>query len=174
MKFKLALLLVLLPVLAFSQGEKEFIYEQLKKMSGNWEGFMEYTDDRDNVTTYSLPAKCQSEFDGVKWKYAVQYDEGQGDIIGGKGECTINDAGNKMNYDGIIWDIISVNEHGDTTDILIETHGKEKRKPTDLRRTITVTASAFYITEEVRTVAIAPNYVVRSRHLFRRPAKSKS
>lgn len=173
MKTHLLILLFVLPMPLIAQGNKEIIYEQFKKISGEWDGFMEYTDDRDNTTKFSLPAKCQSEFDGVKWKYAVQYDHGRGDITGGKGECTLNDEGNKMNYDGIIWDITSVEEHGDTVDIVIETKGKEKRKPTDLRRTITTTSVGFYITEEVRTAETGPNYIVRSRHLFRRPARSK-
>jgi hypothetical protein len=158
---------------SFAQGDKEFIYEQFNKISGSWEGFMEYTDESDNTTKYSLPAKCQSEFNGTKWEYAVQYDHGRGDITGGKGECTVNDDGTKMNYDGVIWDITSIDERGDTTDIVIETKGKEKRRPTDLRRTITVTAVSFYITEEVRTAEFGPNYIVRNRHIFRRPARSK-
>ncbi|MFM9006748.1 MAG: hypothetical protein ACKOSR_14800 [Flavobacteriales bacterium] len=174
MKINLALLLWVLPISLFAQEDKEPIYNQFRKMSGVWEGFMEYTDDRDNTTIYSLPAKCQSDFDGIKWRYTVQYDHGQGEITGGKGECTINDYGNKMNYDGVLWEIKSINEHGDTTDIIIETQGREKRKATDLRRTITTTAVGFFITEEVRTAETAPNYIVRSRHLFRRPARSKS
>jgi hypothetical protein len=173
MKAHLLFFLFLIPVSLFAQGDKEFIYEQFKKISGNWEGFMEYTDESDNTTKFSLPAKCQSEFDGVKWRYAVQYDHGQGDITGGKGECTVNEEGNKMNYDGIIWDITSVDEHGDTTEIVLETKGKEKRKPTDLRRTISITASGFYITEEVHTAELGPDYIVRNRHIFRRPARSK-
>jgi hypothetical protein len=167
------LFFLLLSLSSFAQGDKEFIYEQFRKISGSWEGFMEYTDESDNTTKYSLPAKCQSEFNGTKWEYAVQYDHGRGDITGGKGECTVNDDGTKMNYDGVIWDITSVEEHGDTTDIIIETKGKEKRRPTDLRRTITVTAVGFYITEEVRTAEFGPNYIVRNRHIFRKPARSK-
>jgi hypothetical protein len=169
----LTLLLLALPALCFAQGDKDFIYEQFNKIAGNWEGFMEYTDEADNKTKYSLPAKCQSTFNGTKWEYAVQYDHGRGDITGGKGECTINNEGTKMNYDGVIWDITSIAEHGDTTDIVIETKGKEKRRPTDLRRTITVTAVGFYIIEEVRTAEFGPNYIVRNKHLFRRPARSK-
>ena len=173
LKKHLTLLLLALPALCFAQGDKDFIYEQFNKITGNWEGFMEYTDEADNTTKYSLPAKCQSTFNGTKWEYAVQYDHGRGDITGGKGECTINNEGTKMNYDGVIWDITSIAEHGDTTDIVIETKGKEKRRPTDLRRTITVTAVGFYITEEVRTAEFGPNYIVRNKHLFRRPARSK-
>jgi len=164
---------LLIPSLTFAQGDKEFIYEQFKKITGNWEGFMEYTDESDNVTKYSLPAKCQSAFDGSKWEYAVQYDHGRGDITGGKGECTVNGEGKKMNYDGVLWDITSIEEHGDTTDIVIETKGKEKRRPTDLRRTITITSVGFFITEEVKNAELGPNYIIRNRHSFRRPARSK-
>jgi hypothetical protein len=167
------ILFVTLSLNCIAQGDREFIYEQFNKISGSWEGFMEYTDESDNTTKYSLPAKCQSTFNGTKWEYAVQYDHGRGDITGGKGECTINDEGTKMNYDGVVWDITTIEEHGDTTDIIIETKGKEKRRPTDLRRTITVTSIGFFILEEVRTAELGPNYIVRSRHIFRRPARSK-
>jgi hypothetical protein len=78
-----------------------------------------------------------------------------------------------MNYDGVIWDITSTEEHGDTTDIILETKGKEKRRPTELRRTITITAIGFTITEEVRTAELGPNYILRNKHIFRRPARSK-
>jgi hypothetical protein len=158
---------------SIAQGDREFVYQQFKKISGTWEGFMEYTDESDNVTVFSLPAKCQSTFNGTKWEYAVQYDHGRGDITGGKGECTVNDDGTKMNYDGVIWDIISAEEHGDTTDLVLETKGKERRRPTDLRRTISITSIGFTITEEVRTANLGPNYIVRNKHIFRRPARSK-
>jgi len=173
MKTACLLFLLVFSLSSYAQGDKEFIYEQFKKISGSWEGFMEYTDESDNVTKYSLPAKCQSTFDGTKWEYAVQYDHGRGDITGGKGECTLNNEGTKMNYDGLIWYITSVEEHGDTTDIVIETKGKEKRRPTDLRRIITVTSIGFFITEEVKAAEFGPNYIVRNKHIFRRPARSK-
>ena len=173
MKTACLLSLLMFSLSSFAQGDKEFIYGQFNKMTGNWEGFMEYTDESDNVTKYSLPAKCQSAFDGAKWEYAVQYDHGRGDITGGKGECTVNGEGKKMNYDGVLWDITSVEEHGDTTDIVIETKGKEKRRPTDLRRTISITSVGFFITEEVKNAELGPNYIIRNRHSFRRPARSK-
>jgi len=158
---------------SIAQGDREFVYQQFNRISGTWEGFMEYTDESDNVTVFSLPAKCQSTFNGTKWEYAVQYDHGRGDITGGKGECTVNDDGTKMNYDGVIWDIISAEEHGDTTDLILETKGKERRRPTDLRRTISITSIGFTITEEVRSADFGPNYIVRNKHIFRRPARSK-
>lgn len=173
MKKILVFVLLIAPILGYAQDDREFIYEQFKKMGGEWEGFMEYTDEADNTTKFSLPAKCQTTFNGTKWEYAVQYDHGRGDITGGKGECTVNDDGTKMNYDGVIWDVTALEEHGDTIDIVMETKGKEKRRPTDLRRTLTITSVSFYITEEVRTAELGPNYIVRNRHIFRRPARSK-
>ena len=157
----------------FAQNDRELIYEQFNKISGTWEGFMEYTDESDNVTIYSLPAKCQSSFNGTKWVYTVQYDHGRGDMSGGRGECTVNDEGTKMNYDGVIWDVIGIDEHGDTTDIILETKGKEKRRPSDLKRIISITSIGFTITEQVRAEEFGPNYIVRNRHIFRRPARSK-
>lgn len=156
-----------------AQGDRQFIYDQFNKIVGSWEGFMEYTDETDNKTTYSLPARCQSTFNGTKWEYAVQYDHGRGDFTGGKGECTVNEEGTKMNYDGVIWDITLAEENGDTMSIVIETKGKEKRKPTDLRRTIGITPIGFFINEEVRSISTGPNYILRNRHNFRRPARSK-
>jgi hypothetical protein len=173
MKTAFLLSLLICSANCFAQGDREFIYEQFKKISGTWEGFMEYTDESDNVTIYSLPAKCQSTFDGTKWEYTVQYDHGRGDMSGGRGECTVNEEGTKMNYDGVIWDVIESDEHGDTTEIVLETKGKEKRRPTDLKRIITITSVGFTITEQVRSVEFGPNYIVRNRHIFRRPARSK-
>jgi hypothetical protein len=173
MKTIIAFAFLLTPILGVAQSDREFIYEQFTKTIGDWEGFMEYTDESDNTTKYSLPAKCQANFNGTKWEYAVQYDHGRGDITGGKGECTVNEDGTKMNYDGVIWNVTAVEEHGDTIDIVMETSGKEKRRPTDLRRTLTLTSVAFYITEEVRTAELGPNYIVRNRHILRRPARSK-
>jgi hypothetical protein len=156
-----------------AQEDREFIYDQFKKLEGDWEGYVEYTDEEDNTTKFSLPAKCQTTFNGTRWEYAVQYNHGQGDITGGKGECTVNDDGTKMNYDGILWNVTAIEEHGDTIDIVMETTGKEKRKPTELRRTITLTSVAFFITEEVRPATPGSTYVVRNKHSFRRPARSK-
>lgn len=169
----LCLILFIAPLLSLAQGDREYIYEQFKKLGGDWEGFVEYTDEEDNTTKFALPAKCQTTFNGTRWEYAVQYDHGQGDITGGKGECTVNDEGTKMNYDGIIWDVAALEEHGDTIDIVMQTTGKEKRKPTELRRTITITSVAFYITEEVRQATPGAEYIVRNKHSFRRPARSK-
>lgn len=173
MKELLLFFVVIIPSFICAQGDREFIYQQFKKIEGEWEGFMEYTDDEDNTTKFSLPARCQTKFNGTKWEYAVQYDHGRGDITGGKGECTVNEEGTKMNYDGVIWDITAIEEHGDTIDIIIQTIGKEKRKQTDLRKTIGFTSASFYITEEVRTAETGPNFIVRNKHMFRRPARSK-
>jgi hypothetical protein len=173
MKFFLMLSALVCTLRMDAQGDREYIFEQFKKLGGDWEGFVEYTDEEDNTTKFSLPAKCQTTFDGTRWDYAVQYDHGQGDITGGKGECTVNEDGTKMNYDGVIWNVAALEEHGDTIDIVMETAGKEKRKPTDLRRTITLTSASFYITEEVRQAAPGAIYIVRNKHSFRRPARSK-
>lgn len=172
---KTAFLISMLVISAncIAQGDRDFIYEQFNKIAGSWEGFMEYTDESDNVTIYSLPAKCQSTFNGIKWEYTVQYDHGRGDMSGGRGECTVNDEGTKMNYDGVIWDIIEIDEHSDTTDIILETKGKEKRRPTDLKRIISISSVGFTITEQVRSAEFGPDYIVRNRHIFRRPARSK-
>jgi hypothetical protein len=173
MKFFLMLSALVCTLRMDAQGDREYIFEQFKKLGGDWEGFVEYTDEEDNTTKFSLPAKCQTTFDGTRWDYAVQYDHGQGDITGGIGECTVNEDGTKMNYDGVIWNVAGLEEHGDTIDIVMETAGKEKRKPTDLRRTITLTSASFYITEEVRQVTPGAIYIVRNKHSFRRPARSK-
>ena len=167
------LFLFIAPFTTQAQEDREFIYDQFKKLNGDWEGFVEYTDEEDNTTKFSLPAKCQTTFNGTRWEYAVQYNHGQGDITGGKGECTVSDDGKKMNYDGIIWNVAALEEHGDTIDIVMETTGKEKRKPTELRRTISITPVAFYIIEEVRPASPEAVYVVRNKHSFRRPARSK-
>jgi hypothetical protein len=176
LKMKIATSFLLWGILSFNlcaQGDRQFIYDQFNKLVGSWEGTMEYTDEADNKTVFSLPARCQTTFNGTKWEYAVQYDHGRGDFTGGKGECTVNEEGTKMNYDGVIWDITSVEEEGDTLSIIIETKGKEKRKPTDLKRVIGITPVGFFINEEVRTTETAPNYILRNRHNFRRPARSK-
>jgi hypothetical protein len=176
LKMKIAASFLLWGILSFdlcAQGDRQFLYDQFNKLVGSWEGTMEYTDDADNKTVFSLPARCQTTFNGTKWEYAVQYDHGRGDFTGGKGECTVNEEGTKMNYDGVIWDITSVEEEGDTLSIIIETKGKEKRKPTDLKRVIGITPVGFFINEEVRTTETAPNYILRNRHNFRRPARSK-
>jgi hypothetical protein len=170
--------LFLLSALVYSlnldaQGDREYIFDQFKKLDGEWEGFVEYTDEEDNITKFSLPAKCQTTFNGTRWEYAVQYNHGQGDITGGKGECTVNEEGTQMNYDGVIWNVAALEEHGDTIDIVMETAGKEKRKPTELRRTITITSASFYIIEEVRQSTPGATFIVRNKHSFRRPAKSK-
>ena len=176
LKMKIAISFLLWGILSFNlsaQGDRQFIYDQFNKLVGSWEGTMEYTDEADNKTVFSLPARCQTTFNGTKWEYAVQYDHGRGDFTGGKGECTVNEEGTKMNYDGVIWDITSVEEEGDTLSIIIETKGKEKRKPTDLKRVIGITPVGFFINEEVRTTETGPNYILRNRHNFRRPARSK-
>ena len=176
LKMKIAISFLLWGILSFdlcAQGDRQFIYDQFNKLVGLWEGTMEYTDDADNKTVFSLPARCQTTFNGTKQEYAVQYDHCRGDFTGGKGECTVNEEGTKMNYDGVIWDITSVEEEGDTLSIIIETKGKEKRKPTDLKRVIGITPVGFFINEEVRTTETAPNYILRNRHNFRRPARSK-
>lgn len=115
-----------------------------------------------------MPAECQTEFNGKKWEYAVQYDEGGGEKSGGKGDCTVNDDGTKMNYDGVVWEVSSVVLQGDSATIILETTGKENRKKARLRRTIFITGESFSIAEEVNFIEEGSAFILRNRHVFRR------
>ena len=116
------------------QDNRTIIIEQFNRAQGTWEGFMEYTDERDNKTKYSMPAKCTKHFDGKRWEYEVQYDEGNGELAGGKGECTVNEDGSKMNYNGVIWNVTDIIQSGDSVKIIMETSGKDNRKKTSARK----------------------------------------
>lgn len=153
---------------ATAQNKHDVIIDQFTRLKGDWDGYMEYTDMYDNKTKFSMPAACQTTFNGKKWEYAVQYDEGNGEMTGGKGECTINAEGTKMNYDGIIWEVTKADVTGDTAVIILETSGKENRKKVNLRRTMMVSTYNFSILEEVNTIEEGPSYIVRNKHIFRR------
>jgi hypothetical protein len=168
MKFNILCFLLIISGVACAQNNHDIITEQFVRLNGNWEGFMEYTDMYDNKTRYSMPAECQTTFNGKKWEYAVQYDEGGGEKSGGKGECTISDDGSRMNYDGIIWNVTTVEHKGDSVTIVLQTSGKENRKKANLRRTIFVSSQHFWITEEVNFTEEGPAYILRNKHVFRR------
>jgi hypothetical protein len=104
---------------------------------------------------------------GKKWVYEVQYDEGNGEFVGGGGECTLNGDGTKLDNNGILWNITDVQQNGDTVRILMETNGKDNRKKATLRQTFDVTSKTFSITEEVKYLD-QTNYFVRNKHLFRK------
>lgn len=146
---------------------KKIILEQFSRTQGEWDGFMEYTDFSDNKSKFSMPAKCKTSFDGKKWVYEVQYDEGNGEFVGGGGECTLNGDGTKLDNNGILWNITDVQQNGDTVRILMETNGKDNRKKATLRQTFDVTSKTFSITEEVKYLD-QTNYFVRNKHLFRK------
>jgi hypothetical protein len=168
MKTFISILLLFITASVTAQDNRQIIHEQFTRLNGNWEGFMEYTDMYDNKTRYSMPAECQTHFNGKKWEYAVQYDEGGGEKSGGKGDCTVNDDGTKMNYDGIVWEVSSVKLQGDSATILLETIGKENRKKALLRRTIFVTVDFFSIMEEVNFTEEGTAFILRNKHVFRR------
>jgi hypothetical protein len=161
------LLGVLLCMSFMSSDNKTVINAQFERLQGNWEGFMEYTDFTDDKTRYTMPAKCSTKYDGKKWTYDVLYDEGDGEVVGGGGECTINDDGSKIDYNGIVWDVSEVIEMGDTVQIVMSTKGKDNRKKASLRQTLEVTSTTFSITEEVK-YDTSTSYFIRNRHLFRR------
>ena len=168
MKFNALCLFIVMCGTVYSQDNRQIITEQFTRLNGNWDGFMEYTDQYDNKSKYRMPAQCQTTFNGKKWEYAVQYDEGQGEKAGGKGDCTVNDDGTKMNYDGVVWNVTQVVQSGDSTSIVLETTGKENRKKANLRRTIFVTSETFSITEEVNFAEEGTDFIVRNKHFFRR------
>lgn len=168
MKISLLFAIVGFSITACSQNNRQVINDQFSRLTGNWEGFMEYTDMYDNKIKYSMPAECQTLYNGKKWQYAVQYDEGEGEKSGGKGDCTVNDDGTRMNYDGVVWNVVNVTQKGDSINIVLETTGKENRKKANLRRTIFSTSETFSILEEVNFVEEGPNYILRNKHVFRR------
>ncbi len=168
MKKFLPILAGLVFIMAFSAPDnKKIILEQFSRTQGDWDGFMEYTDFSDNKTKFALPAKCTTTFDGEKWVYEVQYDEGNGELVGGGGECELNGDGTKLDNNGIVWNITNVQEKGDTVRILMETNGKDNRKKATLRQIFDVTSTTFSITEEVKYLD-ATDYFVRNKHLFRK------
>lgn len=168
MKTFISIFLMLSSALISAQDNRQIINDQFTRLKGAWQGFMEYTDMYDNKTRYSMPAECQTEFNGKKWEYAVQYDEGGGEKSGGKGDCTVNDDGTKMNYDGVVWEVSSVVLQGDSATIILETTGKENRKKARLRRTIFITGESFSIAEEVNFIEEGSAFILRNRHVFRR------
>lgn len=168
-------ILFLIPALILStvsfttESQREFITRQFERMSGEWEGFMEYTDERDDKTRYSMPALCTTNFTGKRWEYYVRYEEGPGEYAGGKGDCSVNDDGSKINYNGIVWDVVETSESGDTARIVMETKGKDNRQKAQLRQTIQVTATTFMIMEEVKYLEEGNgNFFLRNKHIFRR------
>lgn len=142
------------------------IVQQFERLQGEWDGFMEYTEG-DNKAKYSMQARCTTKYDGKKWSYEVQYDDGSGEIVGGGGDCFVNGDGTKMDYNGIVWDVVNITQSGDSAKIVMETKGKDNRKKATLRQTLEVTSNNFSITEEVR-YENETEFFLRNRHLFRK------
>lgn len=155
---------------AKAPDNRTIIIEQFDRSQGDWEGYMEYTDFTDNKTKYTLPAKCTTKFDGKKWEYEVQYDEGNGETVGGGGAFVLNDDGSKLDNNGVAWTITEVTQSGDSARIRMETNGKDHRKKAILRQTLDVTSTTFSILEEVKYVD-AEAYFVRNKHIFRKKKK---
>ncbi len=149
------------------QSNRDIIVAQFERLTGEWEGLLEYTSYDDNTTKHVNPAKCESKYDGKAWLYTVTYDEGNGEYFEGSGECLVSHDGSQMMYNGIKWNVINVSESGDTTKIVMETKGKDNKKKAALRQTLEVTDKTFTLTEEVKYDS-GGDYFVRNKHLFRK------
>jgi hypothetical protein len=149
------------------QSQRDIITSQFQRLVGEWEGLMEYTSYEDNISKQVTPAKCESKTDGKAWLYKVTYDEGNGQIFEGEGECLVSQDGSQMMYNGIKWDVKNVEESADTVRIMMETKGKDNKKKATLRQTMEVTDKTFTLTEEVKYDA-GGDYFVRNKHLFRK------
>ncbi len=154
---------------AQAPDNRTIILEQFSRTQGDWDGYLEYTVG-DNKTKMALPAKCTTKFDGEVWDYKVQYDEGNGEVIGGGGEFRVNEEGTKLDNNGIIWNIIEVALTGDSAKVIMETPGKDNKKKAMLRRTFEVTSATFSILEEVRYIKEG-EYFERNKHHFRTKRK---
>jgi hypothetical protein len=158
---------VLLSLYAFSQGNKEIVVRQFERLQGEWDGFYEQYTEEDNKTHYSMLARCTSKYEENRWLFDVQYDD-NGEIVGGGGDYVINDEGTKIkDYGGIVWDIVNVEEKGDSVKIVIETKGKENRKKATIRQTIDITSTTFLIAMDSK-YDDGTAYIMRNRHLFRK------
>lgn len=149
------------------QTQRDILLAQFYRLVCEWEGLMEYTSYEDNTTKHVTPAKCESTFDGKAWLYKVTYDEGNGQIFEGSGECIVSQDGSQVMYNGIKWNVVSIQESADTVRILMETKGKDNRKKASLRQTLEVTDRTFTLTEEVKYDS-GGDYFVRNKHLFRK------
>jgi hypothetical protein len=147
--------------------QKEIIIAQFQRAQGEWEGFLESTEFKDNKTKYATPAKCTTSFDGKVWTYDVVYDAGNGEFFSGMGSCEVNQDGSKIDNNGVDWDVRDVAVRGDSAIITMETLGKDNRKKALLRQTLTVTNTTFILTEEVKYLD-SQEFVLRNKHLFRK------
>ncbi|MBX7051453.1 MAG: hypothetical protein K1X54_05425 [Flavobacteriales bacterium] len=145
----------------------EFINAQFKRAQGDWEGFLESTEFKDNKTKYATPAKCTTSFDGKVWTYDVVYDAGNGEFFSGMGSCEVKEDGEKIDNNGVDWDVRDAVMRGDSAIIVMETQGKDNRKKAILRQTLIVTSGTFILSEEVKYLD-SQEFIVRNKHLFRK------
>ncbi len=151
---------------AFSQTDSLLINKAFSRLDGKWEGYFEYALEGVNRTA-SMPAKCTSKWDGKKWVYDVIYDEGEGEVSGGKGEAIASTDDKALQYNGALWNIIQINQSGDSTSFVLEITGKEKRKTITTRHTFVITKDSFFITESVQREGETA-FTFTNKHLFRR------
>lgn len=151
---------------SYSQTDSLEVNIAFARIEGDWEGYYEFPVDG-TTRTSSLPAKCTSKWDGKKWTYSVMYDEGEGEITGGKGEALASTDGKTILYNEALWNIIEVEAQGDSTTVILEITGKEKRKTVSTKHVILITSIGFFITE-YRKEEGQTTYVFSNKHLFRR------
>ncbi|MFN0031897.1 MAG: hypothetical protein ACKVOR_07045 [Flavobacteriales bacterium] len=152
--------------LAQSQTDSLPVNIAFSRITGDWDGYFEFVVN-DEGKTMTMSAKCTSSWDGKKWKFDVVYDEGEGVVSGGKGEALASTDGQIINYNNDLWTVSQVNARGDSTSIVLEITGKEKRKTVSTRHVILVTSTTFFITEYRKEEGQA-DFVFSMKHLFRR------
>ncbi len=151
---------------SYSQTDSLEVNIAFARIEGYWEGYFEFPADG-TARTSSLPAKCTSKWDGKKWSYSVMYDEGEGEVSGGKGEALASTDGKTIQYNEALWNIIEVEKQGDSTTVILEITGKEKRKTVSTKHVILITSIGFFITE-YRKEEGQTAYAFSNKHLFRR------
>lgn len=162
-------------VMAFNsiiaQADSTSVSEIMSNVVGEWDGYMEFSNSEDGKQTASVPAKCTTTWDGKVWKFEVQYDEGEGLVTGATGEIKMNDDSKTIVYMGDVWNVVEVNERGDSASIVLEITAKVKRKLVTTRHTIFVTSATFQIVETYKEEG-QPAFIFNVKHAFRRQ-KSK-
>jgi len=143
--------------------------KQLKNLTGNWEGELEYLDYQNDKSKTRLKLRSLNTVKDGKVPQQIVYVEPNGKEVKSGGSFALSPDGRQIVEEKMKWTITknSFDKRTKTRTIVYETKWRDNDRNADLRETMIIGKNEFYVTKEVR-YENTTNFFVRNTHSYKR------
>lgn len=153
-------------LISISLGAQSIPSSELKKIEGNWDGQLTYTDYQDDVSQSTLKCKMESKWKNKKGMLTFLFEEPDGRIIKDKTKIKLNKEGSELVFDGKYQVLdFSPDEMDKSWKLTIGAKGNDNNRNAEIKCVINLSKTQFAIIKLVKYEG-TDNFFERNRYSF--------